>query len=592
MVQNRSFEDANYPIGWTFVGGGADGKISLDRAQPLNANNPTCLRLEVNHLGSGLVGIVNEGYKGAPLAGKQPTPEAFKELKARFDAAVKASTNGMWVEKGKSYGLSLYLRRKRGPTPDLVARLESSDGTILAEKPLRKPGVSWSKVEVSLTSSQSDTNAHLSILARSTGTVWIDMVSLFPQDTYKGRKNGLRPDLVAMLADMHPGVLRFPGGSFSEGAFLDAAWRWKETIGDVATRKGNWNIWGYRSSNGLGFYEYLQLAEDLGAAPLYVAHVGIAERGMVPMDEIEPWIQDTLDAIEYANGPVTSKWGQLRAKAGHPKPFNLKYVEIGNENGMAYPWGGGTRDDYLPRYSAFYDRIKAKYPQVVTIANIHTEPDAPADMVDEHYYDTADWFMGATHLFDHYDRSKPKLYVGEYADTKDAGQGNLRAAIAEAAFMTGLERNADVVAMSSYAPLFVNREWQRWSPNAIVFDNHRAFGTPSYQVQKLFSRNRPDVVVPLEISSPLVGVAGKNDHDWIVKVVNPTAAAVVSQLELLGATGEVEITELTGPSPESENSFESPFLVSPKSVRVPAASLHSSHKFPPYSVTVVRWKLR
>jgi hypothetical protein len=242
----------------------------------------------------------------------------------------------------------------------------------------------------------------------------------------------------------------------------------------------------------------------------------MAEKDFVPMNELEPWIQDVLDAIEYANGPVTSKWGALRAQRGHPASFNLKYVEVGNENGMGYPWGGGTRADYLPRYKAFYDRIKAKYPQIVIVANIHTEPDVPADIVDEHYYETSDWFFQAATLYDSYDRARPKVYVGEYAVKQDAGNGNLRAALAEAAFLTGLERNADVVQMSSYAPLFANPHWQKWQPVAILFDNQRLYATPGYYVQVMFATNRPDVVLPVSQGTPMLFAAaglGRSDPE-------------------------------------------------------------------------------
>jgi alpha-L-arabinofuranosidase len=350
----------------------------------------------------------------------------------------------------------------------------------------------------------------------------------------------------------------------------------------------------------LGFHEYLQLAEDLGAEPLYVAHVGMAEKDFVPMNELEPWIQDVLDAIEYANGPVTSKWGALRAKHGRPAPFNLKYVEVGNENGMGYSWGGGTRADYLPRYKAFYERIRAAYPNIVIIANIHTEPDVPTDIVDEHYYDTSDWFFNAATMYDGYDRAKPKIYVGEYAVKNDAGNGNMRAALAEAAFLTGLERNADVVLMSSYAPLFANPHWQKWQPVAVLFDNTHVYATPSYHVQAMFATHRPDVVLPVTLPSTAEAVpamfaaAGlkRGSGDLILKVVNRSAEPIGAQIGLAGraaAFARVTSIEMSAAALNDENTFEQPQKIAPKIGTLTGVTQGGRHVFPPYSVTVLRW---
>ena len=577
MLQNRSFEDAPFPLAWNLVG---NARMTLDRSQPLNASNPTCLRLDV----SGPFFLTNEGFKGTPLEGKLPTPEAFAAWRPKFEEAARRSKQGLRLQKGKAYDLTLYARSDGAK--GLTASLTRADGTVLAAAKVPQAGKAWRKVGVRLVAKADDTDARLVLSGRAPGTLWLDMVSLFPEDAHRG----LRPDLYRMLADLHPGLLRFPGGSFSEGAVLAAAWRWKETIGDVAARPGNWNIWGYRSTNGMGFHEYLQLAEDLHAAPLYVAHVGMSEKEFVPMRDLGPWVQDALDAIEYANGPVTSKWGVLRAKAGHPKPFGLKYVEIGNENGSGYPWGGGTRADYLPRYRAFYDAIKAKYPDVITLANIDTRPDAPAEMVDEHDYESSDWFLKQTHRYDAVDRRGPKLYVGEYAVRNDAGRGNLRAALAEAAFLTGVERNADVVRMTSYAPFFVNPEWQRWNPNAVVFDNARAYGTPSYWVQWLFANDRPDATIPVEVPAGLFATAGRLKGEIVLKVVNSTAQAMDVALDLGGPTGPGTVQTLTASSPEAENSFDAPTLVAPVTSRLLPCERGAHRTFPAYSVTVIRMK--
>ena len=298
---------------------------------------------------------------------------------------------------------------------------------------------------------------------------------------------------------MKPAFVRFPGGCYVEGDKLANAFRWKDTIGDVAQRPGHWNLWGYRSTDGLGYHEYLQMCEDLGAEPLYVINCGMAHKDHVAMDQMGPWVQDALDAIEYANGPATSTWGSLRAKAGHPAPFNLKYLEIGNENGGPL---------YQERYRLFYDAIKARYPDIQLVADVRTTQ-RPTEILDEHYYNSPEFFIDNAGKYDKYDRKGPKIYVGEYAVTQNCGQGNLRAAIGEAAFMTGMERNCDVVVMASYAPLFVNVGWRQWNPDAINFDGARAYGTPSYHVQKMFSHNRGDVVLPIDLESPAVELGAK-----------------------------------------------------------------------------------
>lgn len=502
LVQNRSFEDNGSLIAWTLfaysnavTSSRAVASFAPDKSSPLSASNPTSLKITIAKPCNGRVGVFNQGFKGIVAKGK--FPETSGEWRQKFAEAQGKPVNGLAVAATKKYDFSVYARAEQF-SGKLTISLKMQSGEVLAQKQVKGVGKDWKKFTLTLSPKKSDNDARLVISADQPGTLWLDMVSLFPRDTWR---NGglLRADLAQIMAEMKPGLLRFPGGSYSEGHVLADAWRWKETIGDVAQRPGNWNIWGYRSTGGLGFHEYLQLAEDLGAEPLYVAHVSMSEKDFVPVDQLGPWIQDVLDAIEYANGPVTSKWSTLRAKNGHPAPFHLKYVEIGNENGLGYSWCGGTRADYLPRYEAFYNAIKSHYPDIVCIANIHTEPDAPADSVDEHYYESSDWFFKAATLYDHYDRCKPKLYIGEYTCRKNAGRGNMIAALGEAAFLTGLERNADVVKMRSYAPLFTNPYWEKWKPDAIVFDNTHCYGTPSYYVQAMFAANRPDEVLAVSL---------------------------------------------------------------------------------------------
>ena len=297
-----------------------------------------------------------------------------------------------------------------------------------------------------------------------------------------------------MLADMKPAFMRFPGGCWVEGNTMKEAYRWKETIGNIAERRSQYNLWGYTATHGIGFHEYLQLCEDIGAEPLFCINVGMSHKENVPMDKMGEYVQDALDAIEYANGSVDSTWGNVRAKAGHPAPFNMKFMEIGNEN-------GGPA--YHERYALFHDAIKAKYPNMTLIADVwHGTPNnRTLEVVDEHYYSTPEFFIANANKYDSYDRSAFKVFIGEYAVTQGTGEGSLRGAVGEAAFMTGLERNSDVVRMASYAPLFVNANHRHWNPDLIVFDSSRVFGIPSYYVQKMFAENRGDTVLPCAVES-------------------------------------------------------------------------------------------
>ncbi len=284
---------------------------------------------------------------------------------------------------------------------------------------------------------------------------------------------------------------------------MSLAYRWKQTIGDLSERRTQYNLWQYHATHGIGYHEYLQMCEDLGAEPLFVINCGMSHKEVVPLDKMGEFVQDALDAIEYANGPVSSIWGALRAKNGHCAPFNLKYMEIGNEN-------GGTA--YHERYALFYDAIKARYPQMHLVANEWrgTPTNRPIEIVDEHYYSTPEFFIANAGKYDSYDRAGRKVYVGEYAVTQGCGQGNLRAAIGEAAFMTGMERNSDVVVMASYAPLFANVHHKKWNPDLINFDSSRAYGIPSYYVQQMFSENRGDVVLPVTVSAPEMAPAARS----------------------------------------------------------------------------------
>jgi alpha-L-arabinofuranosidase len=473
MVRNRSFEDGEQPTNWTLVKA-PDSKteMAIDSSKALNPFNRRSLRVRLD----GTASLINEGYWGMNLV------------------------------KGESYTLKLAARATNGFRGPLTVRLLGKADEKLAAGEITGLSGDWKYYSFTLTAAGSDAHARLELSASGEGTLFLDMVSLMPNKTWKG--HGLRPDLAEALDGLKPSFVRFPGGCWVEGDDMARMYHWKKTIGDIALREPLWNIWGYNATHGLGFHEYLQLTEDLGATPLFCINVGMSHKEVIPMDQMGQWVQDALDAIEYANGPTSSVWGGLRARSGHPAPFNLKYLEIGNENGG---------EAYQERWQLFVQAIKAKYPEVQLVAN-HWHggyPKEPApDIVDEHYYNTPEFFMQQAKHYDTYDRNGPKIFVGEYAVTKNCGLGNLRAAIGEAAFMTGLERNSDVVIMASYAPLFVNMNHRHWNPDLVNFDSARWYGLPSYYVQKLFSEHRGDVMLPVSVKAeavpekPITGAIG------------------------------------------------------------------------------------
>ena len=463
MIQNRSFEDAEKePVAWTVEKSGEGVEVAIDRSSPIDPkqkHNPSSLRVTLPK--DGEVTLINEGFKG------------------------------MAVRDKRQYQLSLMVR---GAVDDMTASLRSREGKELAQPAKIKNSAdgAWKKFEHRFTSTGDDAAARLVIACKGKGEVSFDMISLMPRQRWNGMP--VREDLADMVEELRPAFVRFPGGCWVEGETLAGAYRWKETIGDVAGRRTQYNLWKYHSTHGLGFHEYLQFAEALGAEPLFVINCGMSHKEVAPMSAMDEWVQDALDAIEYANGPADSKWGAVRAKNGRQQPFRLKYIQIGNENGGP---------EYDERYALFYDAVKKRYPEMRIIANEwRGRPKSrPIEILDEHYYNNPGFFMGNADRYDSYDRKGPKIYVGEYAVTRDAGQGHLMAALGEAAFMTGLERNSDIVVMASYAPLFANVHYKAWNPDAICFDAGRVYGTPSYYVQQMFATSRPDVTLPVEMTS-------------------------------------------------------------------------------------------
>jgi alpha-L-arabinofuranosidase len=433
---------------------------------------------------------------------------------------------GVRVEKGKKYDFSVWARAESGT--NLTVALKDAGGTLAKARRVTVAAGGWAKYRVVLKATRTSSDGRLAVA--TSGAAALDEVSLFPRDTYKGRRNGLRKDLAQKIAALKPGFLRFPGGclvntgsmkDYSEASNWERtrAYQWKDTIGPVERRATNANFWGYNQSYGLGYYEYFQFAEDIGAMPLPVVPALVTGCGQnkATDDEalLQRHIQDTLDLIEFANGPATSEWGRVRARMGHPKPFHLTHLGVGNEENLP--------NEFFARFQKFRAAIEAKYPDIKVVSNSGPDDagstfdtawklnrEANVDMVDEHYYNSPQWFLQNNDRYDSYDRKGPKVFLGEYASWGNA----FKNALAEAAFMTGLERNADVVELASYAPLLANEDYVQWSPDMIWFNNHASWGSANYQMQKLFMNNVGDRVVPSTatgtpaVSGPISGAVG------------------------------------------------------------------------------------
>jgi alpha-L-arabinofuranosidase len=490
LIKNRSFEFPKPLMGWRELGGGA-GKVEVLSDDAFDSANPHYVR--VHSEGGERFGLANEGF------------------------------HGMGIRVGDKYDFSARVRVVSG-TPKLSIELTGASGQSIGRAEVVASDSHWQKVAATIVASSTDPKARFDVVVQGSGVVDLDMVSLFPQKTWKNRPGGLRADMVQMLADMHPGFLRFPGGCIVEGRDLSNRYQWKKTLGPAEDRKLIMNRWNiefrhrptpdYFQSFGLGFFEFFQLCEDLGASPLPILNCGMACQfntgQLVPMDQLDPYIQDMLDLIEFANGPATSTWGGRRAEMGHPEPFNLKMIGVGNEQ-----WG----PQYIERYAAVAKILKAKHPEVSLVSAAGPSPaderfqflwpklrELSADVIDEHCYANPIWFLSNTHRYDQYDRKGPKVFMGEYAAQSVAivspnNRNNLECALAEAAYMTGLERNADVVRMASYAPLFANEEAWQWTPDLIWANSLHVYGTPNYYAQRLFMKNRGDVVLPISCDS-------------------------------------------------------------------------------------------
>jgi alpha-L-arabinofuranosidase len=598
LVKNRSFEFTNPLMGWTINRKQfTEGEILVLNRKEANPANPRYIQVTVTNPEKGSLGITNEGFRG------------------------------MGIKKGLRYDFSVMYRIK-SPGIKLHVELINSIGENIGEGLLTPAteGIDWQKQSVSFNATATEPKAKLNIWFEGTGVIDLDMISLFPGDTWKNRPDGFRADMVQLLADMKPGFIRFPGGCIVEGRDLTNRYQWKKTIGPVEERQLIMNRWNvefahrptpdYFQSFGLGFFEYFQLAEDIGASPLPILNCGMAcqfnTAEAVALNEMDPYVQDALDLIEFANGDVTSKWGKVRAEMGHPKPFNLKMMGIGNEN-----WG----PQYVERLKVFRKAIKEKYPDFKLVYSSGTDPSGDrfdylngelrklnADFIDEHYYRHPDWFLQNATRYDNYPRNSSRIFAGEYAAqsadiASPDNKNNLQTALAEAAFMTGLERNADVVNMASYAPLFAHIDGWQWTPSLIWVDNLRSFGTPNYYVQQLFSLNKGTNVISLLVNNqPVTGQDGlfgtacidKSTNELIIKFVNTTDKPHDANFRIDGVKklqSKGTLTVLSGEHNDQVNSFDHPNAISPKQEEFIIKGKNIKLPLKPYSFNVIRIKI-
>lgn len=600
-VKGNNISETEIPAWYTH-----NAKMELELTDTLNEHRDAALRIQFEKGGS----LTNTGYCGIS------------------------------VKAGESYSLYLFAKAKEEIGLDVAIEYQ---GKVLTGNSLVVSGQEYTRYDMKLTAAEDCHEAQLTISCKEGGEILLGFISLMPDNTYMG--HGLRTDLVEKLKGMSPKFMRFPGGCIVEGTTPSTAMRFRDTVGPAWERPSKLFLWHYRSTLGLGFHEYLQLCEDLGMEPMYVCNCGMTCQGrksvLLEGEALDEMVQDTLDAIEYAIGSKESKWGRLRASMGHPEPFKMTYLEIGNEN-----WG----PDYEKRYNMIYKKVKELYPQIKTIANEHVEKNGcPAECVDEHFYNTTEFFAERVNYYDDYDRKGPKIFVGEVAVNEGNYMGQLYAALGEAAFLMGIEKNQDIVTLASYAPLFENVNYRAWYPNLIRFNNHQSLGIPTYYVWKMFGQNRGEYVVrsedeggqcsleefgfmhdnkltedfaisvkpgeyhrfgyetdgkqirlyvdgelQKEISIPygpaFVSVVTDTKDEIIIKAVNFAGDVDSVSITLdCQVQSDYTVTLLSGEKGD-ENSFEEPEKVKNITVNMHGASSEFVYEAPPYSVSVLRLK--
>lgn len=590
LVRNRAFlDDATTAAHWSLVQADAStATMALDPKEPLNTTIGTSLRLNVTQASAGHpAGIANEGYWGIP---------------------VKPNTR---------YRASFYAKAAPGFTGPIAVAIQGEDGrTIYATKTVTALTPAWKQYELTLQTDKvtPTAKARYVLTVDRPGTVWFSLVSLFPP-TFKDQQNGFRPDIMQMMVDMKPKFLRFPGGNYLEGDQIADRFEWKKTIGPLSDRPGHMAPWGYRSTDGLGLHEFLLWCADMNAEPVLAVYAGYSLKGahVNPGPDLEPYVQDALDEIEYVMGPATSKWGSLRAKAGHPAPFTLTYVEVGNED-----WFDKS-GSYDQRFAQFNTAIKARYPQLKVISTVGFEQpeglrvhSVKPDVLDEHYYRTVDVFLKmARGQYEKYDRRGPEIFVGEWAayetpfepwNVRSRGEPptpNLRAAIGDAAFMTQMEKNSDIVVMNCYAPMFVNVNpgARQWRPNLIGYDGLRVYGSPSYYAIKLFSTNLGDEILKTTTTDTdvLTSVTRDSKSGRIyAKLVNASDADAPVQIAVTG-TGSLAstATALTlSADPQATNAIDAPERVVPVTSTVTGVKSGFTYTVPKHGIVVLTMRTR
>ena len=547
LVQNRDFEydpidkkyqdpDWNAKTAWSVSG---DAEFTIRTQAPLHPNNPHYARLTVSGSGS----LRNTGWDGIPVA------------------------------EGAAYDLSLSARRVEG-NPRITARLVAPDGSVQAEQRLRRPGSDWTALTASFATERRSDSSRLELAVTGPGSLDLDMVSLFPRETFRGHKNGLRKDLAEVIADLKPRFVRFPGGCVAHGDGINNMYRWEETIGPLEARTPRRNLWNYHQTAGLGYYEYFQFCADIGAEPIPVVPAGVpcqnsimgghGQQCGIPLEEMDDYVQSVLDLIEWANGPADSEWGSKRAAAGHPEPFGLKYLGIGNEDLIT--------DVFEERFRMIYAAVTERHPEITVIGTVgpfymgadyeegwELARDMDLEMVDEHYYQPPGWFINNQDYYDKYDRNGPKVYLGEYAAHLPGRPMNVETALSEALYLTAVERNGDVVEMTSFAPLLAREGNTSWNPDLIYFNNTEVKKTVDYYVQQLYGQNAGSVYVPTAVAIDAqhphvperVGVSVVRDPatgDHIVKLANLLPVPVTATVDDAGLDlrGAATLTVLQG----------------------------------------------
>jgi alpha-N-arabinofuranosidase len=589
LVRNRSFLDnPNAPVHWSAVQDEhSAATISLDPSRPLNTNLPVSLRVEVSKASKRhLAGVANHGYWGIP------------------------------VLPGTTYRASFYAKAAPGFSGSVRVSIQADDGSkVYAEGNVSGLTQNWKPYEVTLKTGEvkPTTKAHFVLTLDQPGTVWFDLVSLFPP-TWQDQPNGFRKDLMQMLVDLKPKFLRFPGGNYLEGDTIANRFDWKKTIGPLSQRPGHRCPWGYRSTDGMGLLEFLRWCEDMGAEPVLAVYAGYSLGGqhVNPGPDLEPYVQDALDEIEYVTGPTASKWGAERAKDGHPEPFPLHYVEIGNED-----WFDKS-GSYDQRFAQFFDAIKTNYPQLECISTVGNEQPAAKrvhsrrpDVLDEHYYRSAQTFLKDSARFDNYDRKGPEIFVGEWAayetsfppwngrSAKEPPTATMTAALGDAAWMTTMERNSDLVKMQCYAPLFVNVNpgARQWRPDFIGYDGLHCYGSPSYYAFKMFSRNVGDEILKASLDDATLHYSVTKDSKSgaiLIKLVNPQPAPQPLHLNIKGVAAlKPTGTAITlAAAPEANNSIDNPTNVAPVTAEVSGIKPEFDYTLPADSVTVLQLNVR